>query len=413
MGRRILVLGSTGVGKAVALQQLSNYRERLAGVPVKFFDFEKDFVEAERPLYQYLDVDEVAQRRIWQAAWVRFLEEFGALGDTDVILAMHGVVVRKMYGFRTPIIIDDIKRFSPSLIITLIDDVYLQWARTERRAHGEDHIGRPTLAQLLAARRAEIFLADIIAAHVNPPTLNYALAVHHPARTLDRLIFGAATRRKTIYLSFPISGPRRDQGEGDSSGIDGINAFLAAASEFDRASPPAVCFCPLTIDELPLAAECDATADNADEVAFNVRAKRWDVRQFYGSDPLLTVPESHPVEVRIPRQDCEDAVGLIKTDVAVRDYRLVSQASCLVVLNPWYKGNATGGVRNEIRAAMLAMKPVYVYQDPAHDPNGQAVAQLKGSRGSLGDIPRAEYIHFHRSIPALFDAVKSWVDKKR
>ncbi len=237
MPRRVLVLGSTGVDKRGALDNFRIYRSRITDISdLLIVDFERDFIETEVNLYDYLDAREDHQRAIWRSAWRKFQERLRDHRHKDILLSMHGVLVRPLYGVRTPANIDDLKQFETSSIITLIDDVYTQWARTEQRARGLDWKGRPTLEQLLFARRAEVFFGDIVANHVKVDgrLQNYIIAARHPARVLERLVFGPS-QLKTVYLSFPISGPREQADAGIRAGIDEVNGFLRRVADFERA----------------------------------------------------------------------------------------------------------------------------------------------------------------------------------
>lgn len=255
MIRRALVLGTTGVDKRGALDRLLAYRETHADISnLVVKDFEQDYVKKHTELHGYLDVAAGPQKELWRKAWQDCIREIDELQDKVVILLMHGVLVRPLYGTRSAVDIAALRAFQPDILVTLIDDVYTQWYRTEHRATELGFRGRPSLAELLDARRDETFLGDILASNLGSEGSlipHFLLAVHHHARTLDRLLFGPPKRR-TVYLSFPISGPRRKLKDGDTSGIEETNAFLQRANDFDKESGNSIFFCPLTIDELPL-----------------------------------------------------------------------------------------------------------------------------------------------------------------
>jgi hypothetical protein len=424
MARRVLLLGTTGVDKDTALQNLRDYRRR-AGNDISnlvTLDFEHTFIQSSSymglELHSYLDTFEREQRSIWREAWrhcANYLQQHEA---HDVIIAMHGVLVRPLYGVRSPIYIEDLKAFRANSIVTLIDDVYTMWHRTEHRAGQLRWRGRPTLAQLLDARRAEIFMGDVLATNLATPGTpllrNDVLAVLHPARVLDRLVFNGI-RPKTIYTSFPITGPRRLARENNSSGIDEVNDFLGRTSDFEKANTSHVFFCPLTIDELPLTnaleqalAQMQTQGNPVDTVELP-RNSRWDINTFYGSsrsDPLLTNPDDLPDRLHIPLEDVKDAVPIIESDVARRDYRLVLQSNRLLVFNPYFQGEQSSGVANEIRCAINHFIPVHIYQDSNHDPEGKARMYFYGKEGSLGSRPSDEYVAFHNTLGDLFEALR-------
>jgi adenylate kinase len=402
MARRILLLGTTGVSKENVVKKLEEYLRARRDIPnFVSLDFERQYIESpRRKLYNYLDDPEDRQRSLWREAWVRCNREIQSIQDKDVILAIHGVLVRPLFGTRSPVYIDDLKQFQPTAIVTLIDDVYTKWYRTEDRARGRTYVGRPTLAQLLDARRAEIFLGDVLATNIAPadvPLQNYVVAIRHPARVLDRLLFRPHVP-KTVYLSFPISGPRRLARQGDKSGIAEVNAFLTRACEVERSDLNTVFFCPLTIDELPLIATLDQHHTDQDTIEFHMN-ERWDIEEFYGAEILLTNPDSIPEILKLPRQYVQDAVPFIRTDVATRDYRLVLQSRSLIVFNPWFQGEQSRGVDSEIDCALHHGIPVHIFQDSLHDPEGVARKTLKGGEsGALGGRPTDDYINFYNRV---------------
>jgi hypothetical protein len=403
MSRRVLLLGVTGVDKSLALNQLKEYKETLTTQNFNSTDFMKQFIEPEIELRNFLDSVEDRQRYFWQRGWQNFAKQLPG-PEEDAILSLHGVLVRPLYGVRTPIDLESLKQFHPDTIITLIDDVYMMWHRTNERAALEESVGRPTLEQLLTARRAELFLGDIIRNHCEVKRLNTLIAVNHPARVLDRLLFGPA-KLKRVYLSFPISGPRKDLDGGDDSGMNQINAFLRQAAAFEEKNPGFVFFCPLTIDELPLLKLLKGS-EGSEMVEFNT-ANRWDVRRFWGEEMLLTSGSDAPMSLQLSRDDVDRSEGLIRADVATRDYRLVMQSDSLVVFNPWYAGKETRGVGSEIRCALFHNIPVKICQDEkAHDPNGQAKKQLKKQAGSIGAPRGSEYIQFYDTTTELFKSLQ-------
>ncbi|MDA8224238.1 MAG: hypothetical protein M0Z35_21590 [Desulfitobacterium hafniense] len=403
MPERFLILGTTGVAKSRALAQLAKYVESQAvDIKYKTIDFESEFLkpvldENDKDLFSYLDDTNLRQRELWLEAWVRFKSVFEKNTDQYILLCLHGVLTREYTGTRSPINIQSIIEFAPTKIITLIDDVYMKWHRTQERSKGESRRGQPTLEQLLDARRAEIFIGDFIAGHQKVKPRHYILSVHHPARTLYRLLFVSKDIR-TVYLSFPISGPRRLLKDGDVSGISEVNNFLKIVNEFELKHQKVTCFCPLTIDELPLILTSEDRGNEEEEhkIEFSFEKNRWNVRDFWGDEILLC--NDCPSVISIPAKQIKESSGFIKSDVGLRDYRLVRQAKYLVVFNPWFQNQETAGVRNEISMATLRGTPVYIYQDPRHDSEGNAKKSLMPRPGSLGGDPRARGITFYDSI---------------
>jgi hypothetical protein len=316
------------------------------------------------------------------------------------------VIARNIYGVRSLVDVELIRAFVPTHVITLLDDVYLGWWRTQRRAGDLAYIGQPTPLQLLDARHAELLVGDLICRHLKlcrgRSIPNWLVATRHPARVLNRLLFSEPERLLPIYLSFPISDPRRLASNGDSSGVREVNAFLQQAAAVERQNPRVVCFCPVTIDELPWLA-CLRDGSQPDEDVVFETSNRWNVADFYGNTEIL-MAEGQPTQIMIKDSELRASEGMIRGDVAVRDYRLIKQSQRIVVFNPCFQGNLSSGVDNEITFALSLYLPVHIYQDPTHDPAGAARQRYKGQVGSLGGRPLSDRVTFHDSITEAFEA---------
>lgn len=252
------------------------------------------------------------------------------------------------------------------------------------RAEGKAWIGQPTLAQHVRARNAEMFLGDVLATsffHAGIDVRNLVLAVNHPVRTLCRLVFRGELPKKT-YASFPISGPRKLFSAGDSAGIENVNRWLHQVSDREKQNSGHVVFYPLTIDELPLEVILNRDGEEKDPV-FR-KQDRWDVSQILDQEKLLGSFDALPESIELPRFQTEQVIPLIKEDVRIRDFRLVLQSNQLLVWNPCFDGEETGGVGAEIDCALLHHIPVYIFQDPSHDPDGKILDRYVGKGGSLG-----------------------------
>ena len=346
---------------------------------------------------------------MWLKAWGVLTENHLSeeLEDEAIILSIHGVITRKNYGIRSPINIQKImETFRPTMIITLIDDVYLLWYRTTERAKEFGFLGTPTLAQLLETRRAEIFLGDLIAKQAAGPNdliPHYVLSIWHPARVMDRLIFNE--QNLVIgYMSFPISRPRKAEREGDSTVITELNDYFKEISDFEARNPNVTFFCPLCIDELPLVMNELPTQHTGDKsVSTFSTSMRWQVTDFYKDTHLLTDPSKVPDEICIPSKQIELAEGFIREDVTTRDYRLVAQSDFLAVMNPVIKNSSVArGVRNEIMAAMIENKQIHVFQDTKHDPEDKFGKEYSDPSPAMGGVaPGADNIRKHASIDDL------------
>lgn len=178
------------------------------------------------------------------------------------------------------------------------------------------------------------------------------------------------------------------------------------ANDFENTNQQFVCFCPLAIDELPLLKTMEEDKSANKDFVFPLQ-NRWNVRNFWKDEILLTKDEPSLTEINISKEQVQEAQGLISANVGWRDYRLVMQSGRIVVLNPWFNNKQTGGVRDEIALATGNLKPVLIYQDPKHDKTGTANGALKPQPSSLSSIPPgADYITFFSSPEALFKSIK-------
>ncbi len=161
--KRILLLGPTGVDKAEAANRLAARMKASLGHELRYVDFENEYLKQHLNVKNwtiFLAQDIAQQATTWRRGWEDFKKKID--GDTT-ILGLHATYISGPLGLRSPVhlpsICDD---FKPTLIISLIDDVYQMWSRTEARAAGQEIKGRPSFEQLLVARRAEQLLGDLI-----------------------------------------------------------------------------------------------------------------------------------------------------------------------------------------------------------------------------------------------------------
>ncbi len=354
----------------------------------------------------YLYADNKSKQNYWREGWNHFKNVYKSdiFKEKNIILSIHGVLVGSVTGSFCSVDIPSIMDFKPTKIITLIDDVYASWYRTEERAQGIQYIGQPSLEELLDARRSEILVGDIIQNHIEPTPPHFILATRHTARTLFRLCFLNTSDLETVYLSFPISGPRRLLNEGDESGINDVNDFLREANNFEEAHNNFACFCPLCIDELPLIMK----GEESDEGWTFDLTYRWEVRDFYSEEILLGDFHTIPGILEFPdKKKIRYVEGLIRTDVGWRDHRLVKQSKHLVVFNPVYLGHLSGGVDSEIDGNIMKRKHCFVYQNPEHDPQGLVKSRWVKEDPSIPS-PGMRYVTIYDNLNELFQALGSW-----
>lgn len=424
MAYRVLFLGTTGVKKQQVLERLTVWFRENLGQEWRQIDFEHDYLfklaKGGLQPNSFLDASLAVQADRWRTSWTRLTAE---LDGQNTFLSLHGVYIRGHYGSQCALNIDSVVRdFQPNLIVTLIADVYDMWWRTEARAQGEAWRGRPSLEQLISARRQELLVGDQIAHAQQPPVRNLMLAVGHPCETLAHCIIHPDPR--IVYLSFPISEPRKMAARGDQSGMTEVSEFIRAAYRHQKTSPHLALECPLAIDEIPFinalpvpapAAEGDQEqgrqrqAQPEGEIAFDRAAARWDLGRFWPEADRLSLPAAEP-QIKFPGTQLRDASGSILTDVTFRDYRMVQQVERLAVFNPVFNNRPemAGSVGQEIDFAVAQGRPVYVYQDPKHDSQGvmnQFFGRLTDS--TMAPAPSRNLIVRKNSVQELLDAVTS------
>jgi hypothetical protein len=133
--KRILLLGPTGVDKATAIKRVAARLGQVLGHNLKFVDFENAFLKEHlnvRHWTAFLAQDIAQQAVTWRTSWADFRK---SLDGEITVLGLHASYVSGPLGLRCPIHIPSIcEDFQPTLIITLIDDVFQMWSRTEERA---------------------------------------------------------------------------------------------------------------------------------------------------------------------------------------------------------------------------------------------------------------------------------------
>jgi hypothetical protein len=370
--RRILLLGPTGVDKRRAFDRVSARVSSMLGHHFKYIDFENECLK------QHLSVKSwttfLAQDIALQATtWLRGWEDLKNKLDSEItVLGLHATYVSGPLGLRCPVHVPSIcEEFNPTLIISLVDDVYQMWSRTETRAAGQDIIGRPSFEQLLVARRAELLLGDVILSHTRNPSARHILCA--TGNSIDALINLIIFDAAVTYLSFPISSPRELSAEGD--------AHRLAAAEMQVHRTRSI-ISPLSIDELPIVFKARA-ASGAEQIEFDCENDRWKLENMWGPDlailPSLTGGRTFPIA------QIENAAGTIQTDVGWRDRRLVLQSKSLAIIcpKPPREERITRGVSEEIQTAVTLGILCNIWQKPEWDPNDFVGKQFPPA-GSMG-----------------------------
>ena len=369
---RVLILGPTGIDKKDACKAVAEYANTHFGHNIRFYDFEKDFIFPLVPDFQSFLNDRITVAyQTWERAWEDFKKKLN--GDI-VLFSLHATLVSGLFGPRSAINIRRIcEEFKPTLIITLIDDVYNMWGRTEKRAEGRARL-RPTIEQILMARRTEALLGDLIMITRQPDHVKHIIcSVNHPLEVIvNQIIFDA----DVTYLSFPITESLKMIEESGDSTLKGYidEAHQIALKEMrnDRTR----CFIsPLSIDELPFLdamnesnkIEREVDGQKVMKFRFDADASRWRLTDLWGPDTKLI---AKPFEFEeFDWEQVAQAAGLVWTDIGWRDRRLVLQSRNLAVVCPVPPGRneITGGVKDEIETAIPNGVYCYIWQKKEWD----------------------------------------------
>ncbi|TDP60644.1 hypothetical protein [Roseateles toxinivorans] len=390
--KRVIILGVPGVRKTSAANKIAA-ELKLTGVPCTVINFEDAF------LYGTLANDKASflssplevQHKRWTDAWAKCKNRLPKTGN--FILTMHGCFISSLFGARSLLDPGQVARdVNPTLVITLISDIYDCWSETHGGAKGLSIRGDPSLTQLLVARRLELIIGDQIAlaspvsakltnGHRSYKPLrikNLLLSVYHPIKTFVHAI-ACGPQLKIGYLSFPISQPREMEAIGDKSGMEEVSAFVRKAFEIQERHSDLVLLCPLAIDELPFKSWLDSVANPANgATAVFDRAKfRWPLKSLHGELKPLMDPIAQLESMNL--QEAHEATSLIKNDVTLRDYRLVDQADFTAVFNPILAGNRKDiakSVAEEIKRSQILQIPVFLFQDIKRDPERNTLREL-------------------------------------
>lgn len=399
--KRILLLGPTGVDKATAATRLARYLDGM-GHGFLFVDFENEYLKKDpgvRSWTHFLAQDLELQALTWRRVWDQFKT---SLNEDTTILALHATYVSGLLGLRCPVHIPSIcDDFKPTLIVSLVDDIYSMWKRTESRAAGRDDKGRPSFEQLLTARRAEQTFGDVILTHLPPNTARHVLCAAGNTLTAlaNLIVFDAAI----TYLSFPISAPRELATVGKVEFVKLINeAHHLAVGEMKKDHNRSF-ISPLAIDELPMVLKAKEVSEEK-EMKFDCANDRWNLDELWGDSSLPIVPPDSEAFSFFTAQ-IADAQGLMRTDVGWRDRRLVMQSRSLAIVcpKPPEQNRITSGVETEIETAILLGIFCAYWQKPEWDPE-DFVGKRYSRTGSMGAGHSQAFIKRVDSLNKLIEA---------
>lgn len=381
--KRVLLLGPTGVDKATAVARLNARLEATLGHKFRYVDFENEFLKPKLNVKNWTVflAQDIAQQAVsWREAWKTFEQK---LDNENTIVGLHATYVSGPLGLRCPVHIPSIcEDFKPTLIISLIDDVFQMWTRTEARAAGQQIKGRPSFEQLLVARRAELLLGDVILSHTGNSTARHILCA--AGNSLDALINLIVFNAKVTYLSFPISSPRELAERGDWSFVEVINQAHNLASAQMNKDRSRSFISPLSIDELPIVFKAKKMPSEPKELEYDAEKERWNLEKLWGGADLPILPSLAGPHI-FPMEQIASAAPLIQTDVGWRDRRLVLQSDSLAIVcpKPPNEERITRGVNEEIQTAVPLGIICNIWQKPEWDPN-DFVGKRFPAAGSMG-----------------------------
>lgn len=390
--KAFLFFGTTGLEKVKALRQVADWAVNQGRPSPLIVDLEEEIehLHGDGQLHQYLDQPNPSyQRKDWDDAFQKVARKVReARKRKDVYLAMHGVLLRRDYGVRSPIALENVASLKPDAIVTLIDDVFVNWHRTEARAaSGQIQRGKPTLDQLLIGRRHEILIADQVVNFLEdrcgrPRIAHHVLALRHSLETLGRLLY--QNNAQTVYVSFPITTPREDLQRGDSNTIEMVNTLLKEALEFQKQHSNLVLLLPVTMDEMLLKNLISTTASRSvqPETLRLSLSSRWSIPVVLG--PALRCEAALPASIEIPTKQVEAVAGLIDEEIRTHDFRMIDQSQKVLVLSQYCKGHKSDGVSAEIDYAKVSLRKVELYQEPSWLPDGVSFGPPSGSGPFLG-----------------------------
>jgi adenylate kinase len=306
---------------------------------------------------------------------------FARVSDSEhTLLCLHNVFYRRS-NFFTCTDWELLRRYRPTVMVTLINDLYDVWETINDRERKLATNSYFHLPEILAWRSAEISATESLAEnlYVRPhvyglgpdrfssvrkdyPALSTAFghavphflfAAKHPLETLYQLLF----RRDflLVYASFPITKTRNDsQGRTE---IDGYRQRLFESGFLTVLDP-------LTIDELRF---IDSWQPGKPALR-----PRWPLTlgpPMLEEIPLTTDPFTGYNELQF-----NSLKSSVERHVEVRDYKMVSQTMCLAAYRPFYGGvlgsnvppsdKPSGGVDKELMYAVAESKLIYAFHPP-------------------------------------------------
>lgn len=200
--------------KAVALDEATLAQAQIDAV----LDLEKEF-QQQRKVNNYLDMNEDEFIDGRECILREFLDQQHGR-DKNLIVATHLTYFRKKSIFHR-ISWNSLRTLRPDMVVTLIDNVHSVYARIRKRDDPNDYVRSVTMKDLMSWREAEIMTAQTIAdnLYAGQRIPHYLVALDHRVQIIYQLMF--ETRKKKVYVSYPMTGTK-----GDQNSISAVRAFV-------------------------------------------------------------------------------------------------------------------------------------------------------------------------------------------
>jgi hypothetical protein len=287
--------------------------------------------------------------------------------DAHILFAMHAVYYQtQTREFFIPTSGELVRKLELDSIITLIDDIYDIYDRlrgtaeifTDKAIHKLPEDARAFerlnfLNRVLDWRAKEIIASEKLSLQAG--ISHSVLAVKHPLRTAIGLLNDEV---KQVYVSHPITEVRRLHRSGRTAEADSIAGEINDLTSTLAVAKEVTPIFPTSIDELRIGI---AHPDEPSETYEARLEPRWPLVARDGD--LLLPPSSvgNPLDIdgyfaKCGREDLRAAHVILKhvladamlAQIDSRDHKLVDQVAALLIYRPYFNGNASRGVREEI-----------------------------------------------------------------
>jgi hypothetical protein len=365
---RVIFAGQAGTGKERAIQRIAEYARTKRHVLesnrtehsayILPIEFEAEIKRRHGSLTTVLDsFNDQLRAALWHETFSAINGRIARASPENVFLSIHLSLYRHS-NFFTFTDWEELRRFQPDAIITIIDDIHEIWARIRRTTEQARDRTLLTLKELFAWRSVECFFAEQLSRNLfeGRRVPHFIVAVKHPLAMFDGLIFESA--RPRIYASYPITKTRSS-----SDAVAEINiARKRLHAEF-------VVFDPVTIDEriLQFKVEGALPEQRTIEIGSN---DRWPLDI---NDCALDEADRGPLyPLQLPTNEIE-ALGTrfeerwrwqdIDDNIRWRDLALINQSQGVFAYRPRF-GNSepSPGVTRELNYALdVRVLPCHIY----------------------------------------------------